>query len=106
MSKALITPCITIRTTTCPSVIVPVRVSAASARDWTAAAACVQSSRQRRSRRSIHAPANGPMRKDTICPAKLTTPSSNAECVRRYTSHPAANRVIQVPSTETPWPMK
>ena len=41
-----------------------------------------------------------------ICPAKLTVPSSSAECVSRYTSHDVAMRVIHVPMSEIVCPPK
>jgi len=85
-------------------VMMPARVSAAIASDCTAASAWVQTSRRRRSIRSISTPANGARRKVNICPAKPTTPSSHAEWVSRHTSQLVAMRVIQVPMSEMLWP--
>ena len=106
MSNALIKPCNAVSATISDSVITCASVSAASASDCTAAAACVATSSFLRSSRSTHTPANGPTINETICPAKLTTPSSNTECVIRYTSQLVASFVIQLPITEVPWPKK
>ena len=83
MSNALIKPCNAVSAMISQRVMTCASVSAAMASDWTAAAACVHTSSLRRLRRSTHTPANGPSANETICPAKLTMPSSSAECVRR-----------------------
>src|SRR5689334_10700857 len=60
----------------------------------------------RRSSRSTHTPAMGHKKKVGICPAKPTSPSKNAEPVKRYTSQLVARRLIQVPINEMLCPMK
>jgi hypothetical protein len=80
--------------------------SAANANDCSMASTCVHSSMRCRSMRSTSTPAKGASTKVGICPAKLTTPSSSAEPVRRYTSQLVAMRVIQVPTSDTPCPPK
>src|SRR6185437_5952509 len=67
---------------------------------------CVHISTVRRFSRSTSTPANGARRNVGICPAKLTTPSSSADPVSRYTSHAVAMRVIHVPISEMLCPPK
>ncbi len=106
MSKALTRPCTAMSTVISARLITPASVSAPISSACSARIACVHSSSLRRLRRSTQTPANGPIRNEMMLPVKLTSPSSSAELVSRYTSHPAAMRVIQVPISEMPWPAK
>ena len=83
ISKALMQPCITLRTSKSGMVMWPESVSAASASAWTIDSVCVHTSTWRRSSRSTQTPAKGASRKLGICPAKLTVPSKRAEPVSR-----------------------
>ncbi len=106
MSKALMRPCMMLRARIQWIVIRPENVNAASASDCTMASVCVQISTCLRLSRSTQTPAKGARRNVGIWPAKLTVPSSSAECVSLYTSHAVAMRVIHVPMSEMVCPPK
>jgi len=106
ISTALTSPWNTVSAITHGMVTVSESTSAASASDCSIDSTCVTTSTRWRSKRSSHTPASGGSRIEGACPAKATSPSRNAESVRRYTSHDVARRVIQEPMSEMPWPMK
>ena len=81
-------------------------VSAASATDWSMDKNWVTTRRRWRSHLSTSTPANGARIRVGICPKKPTMPSRNTEPLSRYTSQLVAMRVIQVPTSETVWPLK
>ncbi len=83
MSKELTTPWNTLSQTISATVMRPERVRPAIVKDCAAASACVISRTRLRSQRSAQTPATGPRTKEGIWLAKLVTPSSTDEPVRR-----------------------
>ena len=111
MSNALITPWQTLSPATSQTAAVPgpaVNATQASAADWSSDRTCVTTRTRWRSQRSTNTPATGPRKKVGARPAKLTAPSSHGASgpPSRKTSQPVASRVIQVPTSDTPWPAK
>jgi len=106
MSKALISPSAMLSRIRFQTAADPVSTTAASVKACSMASACVTTSIRWRSRRSTNTPAKGVSRKLLIRPEKATTPSSQAELVRLYTSQLMATCCIHVPISDMPCPMK
>ena len=105
MSKALITPSRPASTSTCQTWTRPVRVSAASTNACTIDRVCVTMTTFRREKRSAAMPPRGPSANTAIWAQNQAVPSRSSEWVRRYTSQLCATFCIQVPTSETIWPL-
>ena len=76
------------------------------ARPSTIADACVAITVRRASNRSTITPANSPSTVNGRNWQSASTPTATGECVSSRTTHAAAMFCIQVPLTDTIWPLK
>src|SRR5262245_50948840 len=84
----------------------PALTTTASATAWASSRLCVQTSIRRRSVRSAMTPAHSASGTTGANWVNVSRPSMNGEPVSRCMSQPWPTDCIQVPTSETPWPMK